>query len=134
MADEASEEEILWKLRAELYGGKPGEILQKARDLLGVKGHRGPSPTELEPLKQKVSELAARVARQAQTVSDWAKEQEKELRRIAEEVGNLTQRISGAVKAGGEKEEGVKKSEEEGKKEEEDLTRIYEEKDARDLA
>src|SRR5262245_2354766 len=110
MADETSEEEILRKLRAlEIWHGQPGEILKKARDLLGVKGNEGPSPTELEPLKRKASELASRLARHAQTVAEWAKEQERELHRIAEEVGTLDQQISGAEKAGGKKDEGVKK-------------------------
>jgi hypothetical protein len=128
MSEDMSEEEIVWKLRSQIFEGEPKAILIRARELLGMRGHQAVRPTVSEPLKQDLYRICAQIAKLAENISARAAEEEKELRWIAEQVSRLSAQISAPETERKRTEESAVESEEERKK------RIWwKEKDERDL-
>jgi hypothetical protein len=131
MAEDTSESRIVRKLRAELWEGDPRTILNKVREILGE--YVGHGPAVSEAVREEIYRMSSKITRLAHKISEHAREQERELDSIAEEVGKLAGQL-----ARGERERGGRKrddweteGEEEKKKKEKERWR---DKDDRDLA
>jgi hypothetical protein len=113
MSSESNEQEIVWKLRAQIFEGDPRSVLSKARELLSVGEHESHHAASSEHLKRELYRLSGQVAKLAQRFSERAKEEERELHWLAEEVARLAGQFSGKEKEGKKREEKEEESEEE---------------------